>query len=195
MQSLKRKTELKLEYWRIFTQPPKRSNISLQWAIFVQSIWGFNRLKQHRGVIFHETEQWCKLWLNADPVVTKMGWGIGWTCPTPIGLRPGFLSSGIYLHERKASVVWVSIRSVDSFWKKMFGNSFWRLLLGVPKLFDASIFCQSSKFMTEGLDPPFLLIASLLMSSSYIDSNQTRWNFSSGPWIKIFWDTAVLQIP
>ena len=78
----------------------------------------FNGLKHHRGVIFHDTEQWCKIWLKADPVVTKMGWGIGWTSPTPISLRPGFLFSGINQHERKASVVWVSIRSVDSFWKK-----------------------------------------------------------------------------
>ena len=30
-------------------------------------------------VIFHDTEQWCKIWINPDLVVSKMAWGIGWT--------------------------------------------------------------------------------------------------------------------
>ena len=36
-------------------------------------------LKKYRGVIFHVTEQWCKIWINPDLVVSKMPWGIGWT--------------------------------------------------------------------------------------------------------------------
>ena len=36
-------------------------------------------LKRYRGVIFHETEQWCKIWIYPDLVVWKMAWGIGWT--------------------------------------------------------------------------------------------------------------------
>ena len=36
-------------------------------------------LKIYRGVIFHDTEQWCKIWVNPDLVVSKMTWGIGWT--------------------------------------------------------------------------------------------------------------------
>ena len=36
-------------------------------------------LKKYRGVIFHDTEQWCKIWINPDLVVSKMTWGIGWT--------------------------------------------------------------------------------------------------------------------
>ena len=36
-------------------------------------------LKKYRGVIFHDTEQWCKIWINPDLVVSKMPWGIGWT--------------------------------------------------------------------------------------------------------------------
>ena len=36
-------------------------------------------LKKYRGVIFHDTEQWCKIWINPDLVVSKMAWGIGWT--------------------------------------------------------------------------------------------------------------------
>ena len=36
-------------------------------------------LKKHRGVIFHETEQWCIIWINPDLVVSKLAWGIGWT--------------------------------------------------------------------------------------------------------------------
>ena len=26
-----------------------------------------------------DTEQWCKIWINPDLVVSKMAWGIGWT--------------------------------------------------------------------------------------------------------------------
>ena len=36
-------------------------------------------LKKYRGVIFHDTEQWCKIWINLDLVVSKMAWGIGLT--------------------------------------------------------------------------------------------------------------------
>ena len=36
-------------------------------------------LKKYRGVIFHDTEQWCKIWINPDLVVSKMAWKIGWT--------------------------------------------------------------------------------------------------------------------
>ena len=36
-------------------------------------------LKKYKGVIFHDTEQWCKIWINPDLVVSKMAWGIGWT--------------------------------------------------------------------------------------------------------------------
>ena len=36
-------------------------------------------LKKYRGVIFHDTEWWCKIWINPDLVVSKMAWGIGWT--------------------------------------------------------------------------------------------------------------------
>ena len=36
-------------------------------------------LEKYRGVIFHDTEQWCKIWINPDLVVSKMAWRIGWT--------------------------------------------------------------------------------------------------------------------
>ena len=36
-------------------------------------------LKKYRGVIFHDTEQWCKIRINPDLVVSKMARGIGWT--------------------------------------------------------------------------------------------------------------------
>ena len=36
-------------------------------------------LKKYRGVIFHDTEQWCKIWINPDLAVLKMAWRIGWT--------------------------------------------------------------------------------------------------------------------
>ena len=36
-------------------------------------------LKKYRGVIFHDIEQWCKIYINPNHVVSKMTWGIGWT--------------------------------------------------------------------------------------------------------------------
>ena len=35
-------------------------------------------LKKYRRSMFHGTEQWCKIWINPDLVVSKMAWGIGW---------------------------------------------------------------------------------------------------------------------
>ena len=37
-------------------------------------------LKKYSGVIFHDTEQWCKIWINPGLRVSKMRWGIwhGW---------------------------------------------------------------------------------------------------------------------
>ena len=31
------------------------------------------------GPICSNTEQWCKIWINLDLVVSKLAWGIGWT--------------------------------------------------------------------------------------------------------------------
>ena len=36
-------------------------------------------LKKYRGVVCHDTEQWCKIWINPDFAVSKMAWVIGWT--------------------------------------------------------------------------------------------------------------------
>ena len=36
-------------------------------------------LKKYRGVIFHDIEQWYKIWINFGLVVSKMARGIGWT--------------------------------------------------------------------------------------------------------------------
>ena len=35
-------------------------------------------LKKYRGIIFHGTEQWCKIWINPDLAVS-MAWRSGWT--------------------------------------------------------------------------------------------------------------------
>ena len=53
-------------------------NNSKVWKLlFVQSIkvWAI----KYRGVIFGDTEQWCKIWINLDLVVSKLTWGIRWT--------------------------------------------------------------------------------------------------------------------
>ena len=37
------------------------------------------RQKKNTEIIFHDTEQWCKIWINLDFLVSKLTWGIGWT--------------------------------------------------------------------------------------------------------------------
>ena len=35
--------------------------------------------KKYRGFIFRDIEQWCKVLINPDLVVSKIAWEIGWT--------------------------------------------------------------------------------------------------------------------
>ena len=51
--------------WWILIEPLKCLKISFQWALFVQSIQRFE-LQKYWGVIFHDTEQWNKIWINPD---------------------------------------------------------------------------------------------------------------------------------
>ena len=44
-------------------------------------------LKKYSGVIFHDTGQWCKTWVNPDLVLSKMAWEIGWTFITALKSR------------------------------------------------------------------------------------------------------------
>ena len=36
-------------------------------------------IKKYRGIIFRDTEQWYKIWINLDLVVSKLAWEIRWT--------------------------------------------------------------------------------------------------------------------
>ena len=45
-------------------------------ALFVQSI---QRLSYRNTEEFHDTEQWCKIWINAGLAVSKLAWGNEWT--------------------------------------------------------------------------------------------------------------------
>ena len=44
-----------------------------------RSLWKLKKfeLKKYRGVIFHDTEQWCKIWIKPDLVVSKMAEELG----------------------------------------------------------------------------------------------------------------------
>ena len=63
--------------WWIFTRPLKVRICHFNGLFLckVYEVWA----KKDRGVIFHDTEQWCKIWINPDLMVSKMAWGIGWT--------------------------------------------------------------------------------------------------------------------
>ena len=81
MKSLKKNwlvvSNMTYEIWGIFTPTLKSLKISLRWALFVQSIKVWD--KKYRGVIFRDTEQWYKIWINLDLVVSKLAWWIRWT--------------------------------------------------------------------------------------------------------------------
>ena len=74
----------KLEEFGEFS--PKHSKI---WNFHTSMGYFFRKhmrfeLKKYSGVIFHDTEQWCKIWINLDLAVSKMAWGIGWTFITAL---------------------------------------------------------------------------------------------------------------
>ena len=47
--------------------------------LFLSKIYGSRANKKYRRVIFHDTEQWFKIWINSDLAVSKMAWRSGWT--------------------------------------------------------------------------------------------------------------------
>ena len=46
--------------------------------LFLSKVYMFV-IKKYRGVTFHGNEQWLKIWINLDLVVSKLAWGIRWT--------------------------------------------------------------------------------------------------------------------
>ena len=52
-------------------------------------------LQKYRGVIFHDNEQWCKIWINTDLMVSNMAWGIEWTFITALKSLKFFLKTDI----------------------------------------------------------------------------------------------------
>ena len=41
-------------------------------------------VKKYKGVIFYDTEQRWKIWINLDLVISKMKWEIGWSFVTTL---------------------------------------------------------------------------------------------------------------
>ena len=77
MQSLKKYwlvvSNMTWENLWIFTQPRKSSKILIRRVI--SEVWA----RKHRRIIFHDTEQWHKIWINPDLVAPKMTWVTGRT--------------------------------------------------------------------------------------------------------------------
>ena len=77
-----RKTDLLFKKWQEFGGFwPEHSKVS-KICIFIGSFCGkylLFDLKKYRGVIFHDTEEWCKTWRKTDlgfGKFWKMAWGI-----------------------------------------------------------------------------------------------------------------------
>ena len=67
--------------WWIFTQPLKSPKMSIRLTLMFDKMsvkLGFE-LRKYRRVIFHDTEQGCKIRINPDLLISKMAWGIVWT--------------------------------------------------------------------------------------------------------------------
>ena len=43
-----------------------------------------SEIRKCRGIVFHDTEQSCEIWINPGSVVSKMAWGTGWTFITAL---------------------------------------------------------------------------------------------------------------
>ena len=75
MQSLKKKqivvSNMTWRIWWVFTQPLESLKIYFRWALNTRNY-------KLIGVIFHDTEQWCNVWINPDLVVSKAAWGWWW---------------------------------------------------------------------------------------------------------------------
>ena len=68
-------------------------------------------LRKFRGIIFHDAQQWCKIWLNPDLVVSNMARGIRWSFIRPPKVWKlvhwwVFLSKAYNVSARKYYVSW-----------------------------------------------------------------------------------------
>ena len=75
-------------------------------------------LKKYRGVIFHDTEQWCKIWINPDLVVSKIAWS-RWTFIRAIKSLKKCSLMGLFL-----SKAYVSARKFH----RNYASWYWRVM-------------------------------------------------------------------
>ena len=61
-----------------FHRNPQKFEIFFSMGSFCAKYTRFE-VQKYKGVIFHDTEQWWKIWINPDLLVSKMAWGIGLT--------------------------------------------------------------------------------------------------------------------
>ena len=57
---------------------PEHSKVSKSFTL-IGSFWAksiLSELKTYTGVIFHETEEWCKIWRKTNLLLGKMTWTI-----------------------------------------------------------------------------------------------------------------------
>ena len=72
------KGSIKVQSWWNFTWTVKTLKFCTLMSFFCPNHVHF-QLKKYRRFISHDTEEWCKVWINLELVISKMEWGIGWT--------------------------------------------------------------------------------------------------------------------
>ena len=81
-------------------------------------------LKNFRGIVFHDTDQWCKIWINPGLVVSKMicGWAFIRTlkslknCILMVSsLSKAYFSVRIY-HKNYVSWHWMVLQNLKKDW-------------------------------------------------------------------------------
>ena len=87
-------------------------------GLFLSKVQSFE-LKQFRGVIFHDTEQWCRIRINFDLVVSKLAWRIEWTFIKAYKCLKIFTLMGFFCRKHNVSARKFQRNYVSWHWKVM----------------------------------------------------------------------------
>ena len=108
-------------------------------------------LQKYRGVIFHDTDQWCKIWINPNPVVLKMTLGIDWTyirvhkslknCSLMGSFCPKHIMFQIKFHKNHVSWHWRMTQNLKENWLMA-----WKMTSGIWLIFIRAV--ESLKICT-----------------------------------------------
>ena len=151
----------------------------------VYPVWA----KEYRGVIFHDTKQWCKIWINPGLVVSKMAWAIGWTSITVLkSLMGSFCQKRVMFQLENFD--WILLfkpnKDLDEKIKKSYVSSHWKVMQSLKK--NKLIFGSKEDIRTLVNFDPTTLKSKNLTSMGYFCPKYVRFELSKYR-VVIFHDT------